>query len=60
VRERGNVVEAAVGERRAVVALGGRAPAELAVEAVVVVVAGELREGRLGLLAERHERWHCI
>ena len=50
VRQRRDVVEAAVTERRAVVALGRGAPADLAVEPVVVVVAGEGRQGRLGVL----------
>src|ERR1700694_1157837 len=48
--ERRDVVEATVGEGSPVVALGGRAPGDLAVQAVVVVVAGEALEGCLGVL----------
>src|SRR6266542_4282314 len=47
--ESGDVLEAAVAEGRAVEALGRREPADLAVQAVVVVVANVLGQGRLGL-----------
>jgi hypothetical protein len=47
-----DVVEAAIGEGRGVVPLGRRAPVDLAVQAVVVVVAGEALEGGVGQRAE--------
>src|SRR6266511_2659751 len=47
--EGGDVLEATVAEGRAVEALGRREPADLAVQAVVVVVANVLGQGRLGL-----------
>ena len=55
MRESRDVLEAAIGERGPVVALGGRQPADLAVQPVVVVVAGEALQRRLGVLkgAER-------
>jgi hypothetical protein len=40
--------EIVIGERRAVVALGRGQPADLAVETMVVVLAGALDHGRLG------------
>src|SRR5713101_4604765 len=54
VLERGDVVEATVGEWRAVEALGRREPADLAVQTVVVVVANEALQRGLGA-AERAE-----
>src|SRR6266851_2408485 len=49
VHQRGDVLEAAVGERCPVVALAGGAPIDLAMQAVVVVVAGEALQRRLGV-----------
>src|SRR6266851_1745652 len=49
VAERGDVLEAAVGERGAVEALRRGQPADLAVEPVVVVVASEFSKCRLGV-----------
>ena len=48
VPQRWDVLEAAIGERRPVVALGGRQPADVAVQAVIVVVTGVLENGGLG------------
>jgi hypothetical protein len=39
--ERGDTLDAAIGDGRALVALGRRLPVELAMETVVVVVGGE-------------------
>ena len=50
VGQRGDVLEAAVGEGCPVVALAGGAPLDLAVQAVVVVVTGETLQRRLGVL----------
>src|SRR5260370_17026755 len=44
----GDVLEALVGERGAVVALGGSDPAQDPAEAVIVVVLGKTGEGLLG------------
>src|SRR5712691_949184 len=52
--EGGDVLEAAVGERRAVVALRRSEPADLAMQPVVVVVADITLEGDLGI-AKRAE-----
>jgi hypothetical protein len=49
VFERRDVLEAAVGERNAEVALGRSAPAKGAAETVEVVVVGEAVQGGLGL-----------
>src|SRR5438093_4070931 len=46
----GDVLEATVGEGRAVMALGRCAPADLTVQPVVVVIAGELRQCGLGIV----------
>src|SRR5712691_2618002 len=54
MREGRYVVEPAIGEGRAVKALGRRKPANLAVQAVVVVVADERLESGFGVV-ERAE-----
>ena len=51
--EAGDVLEAAIGERRAVPALGGGLPADGAVEPVVVVVEREAQEALVGSLGRR-------
>src|SRR5216684_1487910 len=45
----GDVLEAAISERGAVVPLGGGQPAQDAAEAMVVVVLGEARQSKLGV-----------
>src|SRR5712692_5722446 len=49
VQEGGDVLKAAIGEGRAIEALARRQPTDLAVEAVVVVIANEALERRLGV-----------
>jgi hypothetical protein len=51
VLERGDVVEAAVGEWRAVEALPGGRRVDLAVQPVIVVVADKALQGGLGVCA---------